>query len=515
MILLTLLAILLIGGIIAWFSERYNSNYPRYVALAVLIISWLPLAPFSAVFGASSIPTWIINEPLRWIPRFNITAHMAMDGLSLLLVVLTLAMALVALSCAFKEITKRQGFFYFNFLWSIAGVIGVFVAMDLFLFFVFWEVMLVPMYFLIAIWGYENRHYAAMKFFIFTQAGGLLMLLSLCALVIVHYQQTNILSFSYMELAKFQLSGDFAFWIALGFVIAFLVKLPAIPFHSWLPDAHTQAPTAASVILAAVLLKTGGYGLIRFVLPIFPEAVQTLAPSMMLIGALGIIYGAMMAFVQQDLKKLIAYSSVSHMGFVLLGCFALNTYALQGAVMQMLAHGISTSALFMLVGMIHHRFHTRQLNQLGGLWQQVPRLSAIGVFFAIASLGMPGLGNFVAEFLVLLGSFENYPWLTMIAASGLILAAVYSLLIIYQTYFGAAKTTTTSSNIADTDRRESITLACMCIMLIYLGLKPQPVFDLVQQKLKQTSILIANATQNLPQQLTAKQTITPQVKEQP
>ncbi|MFT4924592.1 MAG: NADH-quinone oxidoreductase subunit M [Phenylobacterium sp.] len=490
MILLTLLLIPLIGGLIAWYSERIDPNLPRKVALVSLLLCCLPLITFLDAFTVEQMANkWLVDEPLQWIPRLNITAHFAMDGLSYLLVLLTVVMGLVALSSAWTEIKKRTGFFYLNLLWTLAGVMGVFLAMDLFLFFVFWEVMLVPMYFLIAIWGYENRQYAAFKFFMFTQAGGLLMLLSLAALVIIHYQQTGILSFDYMVLIKNPISGDLAYWTAVGFTVAFLVKLPALPFHSWLPDAHTQAPTAASVILAAILLKTGGYGLIRFVLPLFPEASVAMAPIMMSIAVVGIVYGAMMAFVQQDLKRLIAYSSVSHMGFVLLGCFAFNIYAIQGAVMQMLAHGISTSALFVLVGMIQHRFHTRELDKLGGLWQQVPRLSAIGVFFGVASLGMPGLGNFVAEFLVLIGSFERYPWYTVIAASGLILAAIYSLLIIYKTFFGpksAQRSVKEAPVIADTNTREATTLLVMVFLLVVMGLHPQPLLDMVQNNLLQT-----------------------------
>ncbi len=492
MILLSLLLIPLIGGIVAWYSERFNPDYPRWVALASLILCWVPVLPYFSAFTLEQMPQWLVDEPMRWIPRLNITAHLAMDGLSFLLVILTLAMGLVALSSAWTEIKKRTGFFYLNLLWTLAGVMGVFLAMDLFLFFVFWEVMLVPMYLLIAIWGYENRQYAAFKFFMFTQAGGLLMLLSLAGLVILHYQQTHILSFDYTVLVQNPITGDLAYWIAVGFTVAFIVKLPALPFHSWLPDAHTQAPTAASVILAAVLLKTGGYGLIRFVLPLFPDAAKAIAPLMMTIAGVGVVYGAMMAFVQKDLKRLIAYSSVSHMGFVLLGCFAMNIYALQGAVMQMLAHGISTSALFVLVGMIQYRFKTRDLDKLGGLWQQVPRLSAIGLFFGVASLGMPGLGNFVAEFLVLVGSFEKYPWYTVVAASGLILGAIYSLIIIYKTFFGPRGDSVQTSEVkgaaevTDTSNREATTLLVMVVILVYMGVHPQPFMDMVQSNLLQT-----------------------------
>ncbi len=487
MLLFTLIFIPFIGGLIAWYSERFNPDLPKKIAFLTLILSMAPLLFISEPIN-SPTSNWLIDEPHNWISRLNITAHLAMDGLSLLLIILTLTMGLVAVICAWHEISKKTGFFYLNLLWSLTGVIGVFLAVDLFLFFVFWEVMLIPIYFLIAIWGHENKQYAAYKFFLFTQAGGLLMLLSIAALALVHYQQTQVFTFDYTILVLNPITSQLSYWIALGFIIAFLIKLPALPFHSWLPDAHTQAPTAASVILAAVLLKTGGYGLFRFVLPLFPQASLELTPVILTIAVIGIIYGAMMAFVQTDLKRLIAYTSVSHMGFVLLGCFSFNVYALQGAVMQMLAHGISTSALFMLVGIIQHKFHTRDLNKLGGLWQHLPKLSALGLFFAVASLGMPGTANFIAEFLVLLGSFEKYKIFTVFAASGLILAAIYSLLIIYKTFFGSDKkfikninkTAITSSTITDTNLKQSITLLLMCALLIYIGLKPQIVIDLVQ-----------------------------------
>ncbi len=484
MMLLSLIIFLLLAGIVAWYCESSNPHAPRWIAAVSLCIAWIPFFPVLFSLDLNSDQMWLIDEMHEWIPRFHITAHLALDGLSLLLVLLTLAMGLVAVLSAWNEIQKQPGFFYLNLLWTLAGVIGVFCAIDLFLFFVFWEVMLVPMYLLIAIWGYENRRYAALKFFLFTQAGGLLILLSICALALLHFQNSGQLSFDYMVLLKHDLSERAAFWIMLGFLIGFAIKLPSLPFHNWLPDAHTQAPTAASVILAAVLLKTGGYGLIRFVLPLFPQAVLTIAPYVITLAALSVIYGAMMAFSQQDLKRVVAYSSVSHMGFVLLGCFALNAQAWQGAVMQMLAHGVSTSALFALVGAIQYRYHTRDLAELGGLWQVLPKLSAVGLFFVVASLGMPGLGNFVAEFLVLVGGFQVYPWLTALAASGLILAAVYSLMIAQKTFFGPLKL----SAAIDFDQRETTMMLGMALLLIIMGLHPQPLLDLAQQTLDHSAI---------------------------
>ena len=492
MVLMNLIIILLVGGIVAWLCEQVSELLPKWIAAVSLIFALFPLRSilFNLIFakGSNTQTPWIIDEILPWIPRFNINFHLALDGLSLLLVLLTLSMGLIAVMAAWKEIKQRTGFFYFNLLWSLAGVVGVFLALDLFLFFVFWEVMLVPIYLLIAIWGYENKRYAAMKFFLFTQAGGLLMLLSISALVLIHYQQTGTLTFDYLDLLNHQLPEQAAFWVMLGFFIAFAIKLPIVPFHNWLPDAHTQAPTAVSVILAAVLLKTGGYGLIRFVLPLFPEASLEIAPYVMAIAGFSIIYGALMAFAQQDLKRLVAYSSVSHMGFVLLGCYALTSQAWQGAVIQMLAHGVSTSALFALVGAIQYRYHTRDLSKLGGLWQTIPKLSAVGLFFVIASLGMPGLGNFVGEFLVLVGSFSTYPKLTTVAASGLILAAIYSLAIVQKTFFGPLKL----DQAIDLDRREIVMMMSMAILLVWIGLHPQTFIDLAQQTLSQFPQLVSS-----------------------
>ena len=503
MSMLVLIGLLLVGGVMAWLAERIAVNLSRWVSLATVtvsllyllgIISGLPEGSLQLTPDPGDGSSWLLYLHIDWIERFGIALEMAMDGLSLLLVVLTLLLGLVAIASSWSEIEFRQGLFQANLLWTLAGVCGVFLAMDLFLFFLFWEVMLIPMYLLIAIWGHEKREYAAMKFFIFTQVSGLLMLLAIVMLA-WHGQKVNgHLSFSYFDLLGLPLQGRSGWIMMLGFFIAFTVKLPSFPFHTWLPDAHTQAPTAGSVLLAGILLKTGAYGLLRFCIPLFPDLSAQFAPVAMGLGAAGVIYGAVLAFAQTDFKRLVAYSSVSHMGFVLLGLYAWNNLALQGAIMQMVAHGVSTAALFMMAGALQQRLHTRDMRRMGGLWHQAPRMGACAMFFAVASLGLPGLGNFVAEFLVLAGLFAVQPWLTAIAALGLITAAVYSLWMIQQTFQGEPDE---QRSMSDFGSREMFAMTAMMIALVALGVYPQPVLDLAQPVLDglhglvQDSMLVA------------------------
>lgn len=486
MMLLNLIIILLAGGALAWWAERFGSSWPRLIALIVVLldlaylllhVSQIPTAQLSVMPAATDPQSWLVSYQAQWIPRFGISVLLAMDGLSLVLVLLTFVLGAIAIVSSWNESNERQGFFQANILWTLAGVVGVFLSLDLFLFFLFWEVMLVPMYLLIAIWGHEGKAYASMKFFIFTQLSGLLMLVAILVLAKLHHGVTGSYSFNYFELLGLSIDASIAKWLMLGFFVAFVVKLPGFPFHTWLPDAHTQAPTAGSVILAGILLKTGAYGLIRFTVPLFPEAALNFAPIAMFLGVAGILYGAFLAFAQTDFKRLVAYSSVSHMGFVLLGVFAWNALAVQGAVMQMVAHGFSTAALFMIAGALQQRLHTRDMTKMGGLWHNMPRMGAMALFFALASLGLPGLGNFVAEFLVLLGLFKVSPWMTVAAALGLITAAVYSLILMQKSFFGKPDE---SRQLLDFGRLEMAAMAVMVIGLIWLGLYPQPVLDLVQ-----------------------------------
>ncbi|NKB99560.1 MAG: NADH-quinone oxidoreductase subunit M [Pseudomonadales bacterium] len=473
--LLGLILLLLLGGCLAGSSSRVSKDIPRWISIAVLLGAgaWLISVWLEGAEGGVYAQTRI-----AWIEDFGISVQLEMDGLSLMLVGLTLFLGIVSVVSSWSEIESRTGFFQFNLMWTLAGVVGVFTAYDLFLLFVFWEVMLIPMYFLIAVWGHENRGYAAMKFFLFTQISGLLMLVSILALVFVNYQNTGVMTFDYHVLLEADITGQLGFWLMLGFFIAFVVKLPGVPFHTWLPDAHTQAPTAGSVILAGILLKTGAYGLIRFVVPLFPDAAIDFRWPAMALGALSVVYGGYLAFSQTDFKRLVAYSSVSHMGFVLLGVYAANQIAIQGAIMQMIAHGLSTAALFMMAGAIQQRLHTRDMSKMGGLWMRAPRMGTVTLFFVVASLGMPGLGNFVGEFMVLMGAFKTDVLLTAIAAIGIVVSAVYSLLLMQRAFQGSP--TEEIGPIADFGARELTIMGLLMIGLIWLGVYPQPVFDTAQ-----------------------------------
>jgi NADH-quinone oxidoreductase subunit M len=478
--LFALLALLLAAGGLAVVGERFGPTVPQRVALAALAVAGGLLAAAGAPgFAAAWGPEWIHGEAYRWIPRFGIALLLGIDGLGLVLVGLTLLLGAVAVLASWTEVDSRPGLFHGHLLWTLAGAVGVFCALDLFAFFVFWEVMLVPMYFLIAGWGHEGRSHAAMKFFLFTQIGGLLMLLSIVGLVWLHRGETGVLTFSYFELQGAATGSPWAPWLLAGFLLAFLVKLPAVPLHSWLPDAHTQAPTAGSVVLAGVLLKTGGYGLVRFAEPLFPEAARALALPVLAVGAASVLYGGLLAFGQRDFKRVVAYSSIGHMGFVVLGVFAFDAVARQGAIVQMVAHGLSSGALFLLAGAVQQRLHTRALDALGGLWDRAPRMGAFALFFLAAALGLPGLGNFVGEFLVLLGSFRTQPVAAVLAALGLVISALYALRLLRRAFHGRAGPALATAPVPDLDRRELLALGVLAAGLLWLGLQPQLVLDLL------------------------------------
>ena len=476
MLLALLIIILMAGGIVAGIVARYNRDACRWISLISVVIVFGMVMSIWLEEGLTMTLTdsWLRDTYFSWIPTFGIGFHLALDGLSLLMLVLTFFLGIMAILVSWKEIQYRAGFFHFNLLWVLAGITGVFLTMDLFLFYFFWEVMLIPMYFLIGIWGHENRQYAAYKFFIFTQASGLLMLLAILSLYFVHGSQTGTYTFDYFALLGTTFTPETGRWLMLGFLAAFMVKLPVVPFHTWLPDAHTEAPTAGSLLLAGLLLKTGAYGLIRFIIPLFPEAAKSFAPWAMLLGVIGIIYGAIQAYSQSDFKRLVAYTSVSHMGFIMLGVFAFNEIAMQGVVMQMITHGISTGALFIIAGALYERIHTRNILDMGGLWKKAPFMGVIAMIFVMASLGLPGLGNFVAEFLTLIGAWQASHLLTFIATAGLVFATAYSLRIMQKVFLGGEVKT---YSLTDLSLREKLILVPLSLVIIWLGLFPQQVIN--------------------------------------
>ena len=484
MILTLLIVAVLVGGILAWIASRWSKSWPRWISLVVLSINMAVLIGlwihYFGQVGFVERNQYFVEVDHAWIPQLGIHFHLALDGLSLLLVILTNFLGIVAVATSWNAVQERVGFFHFILMAIVASIMGVFLAIDLFLFYFFWELMLVPLYFLIGMWGYERRIFASVKFFIFTQAGGVLMLVAILGLYFVHGHATGVYTFNYTELLGTPMSGSTARWLMLGFFAAFAIKLPVVPLHTWLPDAHTQAPTAGSVALAGLVLKVGAYGMIRFLVPLFPAAALDFSNIAMGLAVASILYGAVMAFSQTDGKRLVAYTSVSHMGFVLLGIFAWNQLSLQGAVMIMLAHAISTGALFIVVGDVYSRVHTRDMGRLGGLWHTMPKMGGVALFFALASLGLPGLGNFVGEFLVILGTYQSNAPFAVAASLGLVLSAVYSLWFIQQVFQGPNEH---AWKLPDINLREASIMATMMAVIIWFGVYPQTVLNTARQSL--------------------------------
>ncbi len=471
MIISLLMIGLIAAGAFAWFSEQRRAGSAKLVSLLSVLIF---LAGFITYLMTSPLDfaQLQVTADVAWIDVFNVRYRLALDHLSNLLLILTFLLAIIAVLISWREITFQRGFYYFNLMLTIAGIIGVFTAMDMLLFFFFWEVMLLPMTALIAIWGHENRRFAAIKFFIFTQVSSLLMLIAIIVMAYLHQQQTGNLSFSYQDWLMLELPPELATYLMLGFFIAFAVKLPSFPVHSWLPDAHTQAPTAGSVILAGVLLKTGAYGLIRFVILLFPEASQNFAPVAAILALISILYGAKMAFAQSDFKRLVAYSSISHMGFVMLALFSFNVNAYQGAVVTLVAHGLSSAALFAFAGMLYMRIRTRDLAKMGGFWHCAPVMGGYTLAFAAAAFGLPGLANFIGEFFSLLGAFQRFPVITVLAALGIIGSAIYAMVLFQSSFHGSVK-----QGFIDLSLRERIIAVSLLAGLLIIGLFPNVILQ--------------------------------------
>jgi len=430
-----------------------------------------------AILPAAAPKGFFLFEDLPWIEALGIRYTLGMDGISLLLVILTALVTVVAMLASWRAIHERVSLHYLLLLAMESGIMGVFLSLDLFLFYLFWELMLIPMFFLIFIWGHGRNIYSAVKFFLFTLVGSLLMLLAIIGIYLIHGSQSGMYSFGLAGLLGTHFSLTTGLWLYAAFLLAFAVKFPIVPLHTWLPDAHTDAPTAGSVILAGLLLKTGAYGLIRFGYPLFPEAARAMTPLLLALSVTGIIYASWVAFAQKDMKRLVAYSSIGHMGFVALGIAAWTPVALSGAVLQMVNHGLTTTALFALVGMLDERAHTRQIEDFGGLWGKIPIFSAFFMLFAMASAGLPGLNNFVGEFLVLTGSFKTARLATVMAFVGIILPLVYTVRLVQEVIFQEERRSLPLSDLAI---RELLLLTGLAFGDLYIGLHPAPLLEILK-----------------------------------
>jgi len=467
-----------VGVLALLFVPGERKNALRWVALVTSLVTFGLSIWMLTLFHAGN-PELQLGFKLPWIQvaGWNITFAMGIDGLSVLLVLLTTFLTPISILSTWTAVEERVKEFMVFFLLLEVGMTGVFLAQDLFLFYIFWEFTLIPMYFLIGIWGGPRRIYAALKFILYTMAGSILMLLAILWLGI------NQGTFSVPDLiAKGGIPANVQMWLFLAFALAFAIKVPMWPLHSWLPDAHVEAPTAGSVILAGVLLKMGTYGFLRFNLQLFPQATVKAAPWMALLAVIGIIYGAAVSYAQKDVKKLVAFSSVSHLGFVMLGLFALNPQGIQGSILQMINHGVSTGALFLLVGIIYERRHTRDFDAFGGLWKIMPLYGALFLIVALSSMGLPGLNGFVGEFTILLGAFGSKaigsPWFAGIGAAGVIMAAVY-ILYMYQRMFLGPLDKDENKKLKDLNWREIVTIVPLLIVIVWIGLYPKPFFDLM------------------------------------
>jgi NADH-quinone oxidoreductase subunit M len=483
----------LLGVLVILFLRREQENVARWTALITSLITFaISLWVFAQFNPADPGLQLVVNLPWIQVAGWNISYHLGLDGISILLVMLTTFLTPISILSTWTAVEERVKEFMLFFLLLEVGMVGVFLAMDLFLFYIFWEFTLVPMYFLIGIWGGPQRIYAAIKFFLYTMAGSILMLLAILWLGI----QSG--TFSLPDLiATAGIPAGTQFWLFLAFAAAFAIKVPMWPLHSWLPDAHVEAPTAGSVILAGVLLKMGTYGFVRFNIPLFPQAALQLAPWIALLAVIGILYGAAVSYAQRDVKKLVAYSSVSHLGFVMLGLFALNPLGIQGGILQMVNHGISTGALFLIVGMIYERRHTRDMDAFGGLWKVMPVYGALTLIVALSSMGLPGLNGFVGEFVILLGAFGSEaigsPWFAGFAALGVILAAVYMLFMFQKMFLGPVDKDE-NRTLLDLNFREVVTLVPLLVFIFWIGLYPRPFFALMAPAVDNLVAILQTAT---------------------
>ena len=466
----------ILGAIVLLFINKENGRALRWVTLIFSLVEFLFSLPLFFEFNSKTGAMQFV-EDWWWIQSYGISYKLGIDGISLLLVLLTTFLTILCILCSWTAITFRVKEFMISFLFLETGMIGALVALDLILFYVFWEVMLIPMYLLIGIWGDPKRRiYAAIKFFLFTMAGSVLMLVAILILYFLNQKTTGVSTFDVLELYKLGLPVGAQYWLFGAFALAFAIKVPMFPFHTWLPDAHTEAPTAGSVILAGVLLKMGTYGFIRFAIPLFPNAAFDLLPLVSVLAIIGIIYGALVSMMQPDLKRLVAFSSVSHLGYVMLGMFAFNMQGIEGAIYQMLNHGISTGSLFLIVGMIYERRHTRLIADFGGLSKVMPIYAVFFMIVTLSSIGLPGTNGFVGEFLILLGAFQRNVVYGVLAATGVILGAAYMLWMFQRVMFGKI-TRPENEKLKDLNAREITILVPMVIVIFLMGIYPKLFFS--------------------------------------
>ncbi len=492
-ILLTLVTFFpMLGVLLLLFVPKKQVETIKGVTLIVAFITLLvSIFIYSAFDPMASGMQFEVNEP--WVSSLGINYHLGIDGISLLLIVLTTVLTVLCIIASWRSIDHGVKGFYISLLMLTTGMIGVFCSLDLFLFYVFWEVMLIPMYFIIGVWGGPRRVYAAIKFVLFTMFGSVLMLVALLYLYFQYESYSGEFSFDLMKMiAAPSLGFREQLWLFGAFALAFAIKVPLFPFHTWLPDAHVQAPTVGSVILAGVLLKMGTYGFLRICIPIFPDATVAYLPYICILALIAIIYGALVSMVQRDIKSLVAFSSVSHMGFVMLGLFTLNLQGVEGSVLQMLNHGVSTGALFLIVGMIYERRHTRMIADFGGLAKVMPVFSTFFMIFTLSSIGLPLTNGFVGEFLILLGAYKLNPVYAIVASSGVILAACYMLWMYQRVVFGKV-TNPENQKLTDLTARERLVLIPLVMFVFWIGVYPSTFLSRIEPAVKQTLTYVESA----------------------